>query len=185
MKQRNMYRRSFHVKATRSRKCGKRRYRSSIEAKIALADIQMKDSTNRAKQELRTYYCKHCSGWHLTSKPYREHEHHANADNPVNHRRSVHSDNGTVNRSEQQDTHAEPVDAGTVDTVQPQRHESRHTAGCAPLPSMVSKRIGSGLHVEPVIASEETEEQYVIVETADADTTIADAEHNGTVEAAN
>lgn len=50
-------------------RCAKRRYRSQIEAKIRLADIQLKDQRrNRSKAEKRAYFCQACRGWHLTSK---------------------------------------------------------------------------------------------------------------------
>lgn len=52
-------------------KSGKTRYRDEIGAKLALARIQHKDSSGRAKQERRVYLCPLCRGWHLTSKKAR------------------------------------------------------------------------------------------------------------------
>ena len=48
---------------------GKIRYRSDIDAKIVLSEIQHKDSSRRPKIETKVYNCPHCKGWHLTSKP--------------------------------------------------------------------------------------------------------------------
>lgn len=152
MKQRNMYRRSFHVKATKSRKCGKRRYRSSIEAKIALADIHMKDSSTRSKQEMRAYYCRACNGWHLTSKPYRARpadDTGARVDT-VNNAHTVRNA-GTVNS----------VDGGVhADSAGSVRSADRGARGSAPLPSMLAGRMGHGLHVDPV----DTGDEKVMVE---------------------
>lgn len=63
-------RRTLHAKSSKSRTCGKKRYYSMLEAKLALADLERKDSTRRGKQERRAYYCKFCKGYHLTSQPF-------------------------------------------------------------------------------------------------------------------
>ena len=52
-------------------KCKKRRYRDSIAAKLALTQVSAKDH-RRIKTEKRIYYCRLCSGYHLTSVPLRE-----------------------------------------------------------------------------------------------------------------
>lgn len=137
MKQRNMYRRSFHVKATKSRKCGKRRYRSSIEAKIALADIHMKDSSTRSKQEMRAYYCRACNGWHLTSKPYRARTRSAMDTRVDNDNTAGTVDNGSRVDNADKCTRVSSVDSGSHGEP-------------VPLPSMLVERMGHGLHVDPV-----------------------------------
>lgn len=48
--------------------CSKRRYRSEIDAKIALAKIQWQDKSRREKIETRVYKCPKCRGFHLTSR---------------------------------------------------------------------------------------------------------------------
>lgn len=52
------------------RKCesGKWRYRTEIDAKLALADIQHRDSSTRLHMEQRAYRCTECRGWHLTHR---------------------------------------------------------------------------------------------------------------------
>lgn len=47
----------------------KRRYRDEIAAKLALANIQAKDSPKRPKTEQRAYPCG--GHWHLTSEERR------------------------------------------------------------------------------------------------------------------
>ena len=48
--------------------CGKRRYRSEIDAKIALTRIaRTGDDSRRDKTPRRAYRCGTCKGWHLTS----------------------------------------------------------------------------------------------------------------------
>lgn len=49
-------------------RCTKRRYRSRVDALLALARIQYRDSSNRDKREQRAYRCSRCFGWHLTSR---------------------------------------------------------------------------------------------------------------------
>lgn len=56
---------------TDPRRCAKTRYRTRIDALIALARIQRRDNPKRSKTETRPYRCGRCHGWHLTSKPYR------------------------------------------------------------------------------------------------------------------
>lgn len=48
-------------------KCAKRRYRSEIDAMIALSNAG-NSHDGRAKTEVRCYRCPKCGGWHLTSK---------------------------------------------------------------------------------------------------------------------
>jgi hypothetical protein len=45
-------------------KCGKVRYRTEVDAKMALAYRSWKD-----KGEVRAYRHSKCGGWHLTSQP--------------------------------------------------------------------------------------------------------------------
>jgi hypothetical protein len=47
--------------------CTKRRYRSEIDAMIALSNAGNRHD-GRAKTESRAYRCPDCKGWHLTSK---------------------------------------------------------------------------------------------------------------------
>lgn len=49
-------------------KCPKRRYRSRVDALIAMSSIQGRDNSTRSKSERRAYKCPQCRGWHLTSK---------------------------------------------------------------------------------------------------------------------
>jgi hypothetical protein len=44
------------------------RYKSRIDALLALATIQRQDSSRRESEEKRAYRCKRCYGWHLTSR---------------------------------------------------------------------------------------------------------------------
>lgn len=50
--------------------CGKRRYRTEIDAKIALASCQRvtRGPERRYAIERRHYHCPRCKGWHLTSQ---------------------------------------------------------------------------------------------------------------------
>ena len=48
--------------------CHKRRYRSRVDALLALATIQARDDTRRGKTESRAYRCPDCRRWHLTSQ---------------------------------------------------------------------------------------------------------------------
>src|SRR6478735_5334226 len=57
------------TKGTGPARCTKWRYRSRVDALLALARIQYRDSSNRDKQEQRAYRCTRCFGWHLTSRP--------------------------------------------------------------------------------------------------------------------
>lgn len=47
-------------------KCPKVRYRSKLDAKIALSRTQQSRASKR--EEARVYHCPNCKGWHLTSK---------------------------------------------------------------------------------------------------------------------
>lgn len=52
-------------------KCKKRRYKDQIGAKLAMASTSHKDH-RRNKNEIRSYRCYKCKGYHLTSQPYKE-----------------------------------------------------------------------------------------------------------------
>jgi hypothetical protein len=47
---------------------GKRRFRDSIAAKIALASTQQ--ARHGRRNETRVYRCPSCAGWHLSSKSW-------------------------------------------------------------------------------------------------------------------
>lgn len=51
------------------RKCPSRKkvYSSEIAAKIAMAEIYWRDSSDRLKMEQRAYRCPQCGGFHLTA----------------------------------------------------------------------------------------------------------------------
>lgn len=49
-------------------RCAKVRYRTELDAKIALANTQHRDNPKRAKTEKRAYWCHICHAYHLTSK---------------------------------------------------------------------------------------------------------------------
>ena len=49
--------------------CTKRKFRDEIAAKLALANVQHRDSSQRPKCESRAYYHPVCKRWHLTSMP--------------------------------------------------------------------------------------------------------------------
>lgn len=56
--------------ANTSRICGKVRFRTELDAKIALAGTQrQRRGRARTKEEKRYYRCPQCHGYHLTSKP--------------------------------------------------------------------------------------------------------------------
>lgn len=46
--------------------CRKIRFRTELEAKIALPRSQFKQSSKR--EECRVYRCPNCHGWHMTSR---------------------------------------------------------------------------------------------------------------------
>jgi hypothetical protein len=48
--------------------CGKTRYRTSTQARIALEAIR-RDPDKRAVRPCRSYACPYCHGWHLTHEP--------------------------------------------------------------------------------------------------------------------
>lgn len=56
------------------RKCVKRRFKDEIAAKLALANIQKTDGSNREAKEVRVYEHRRSNGgcgfWHTTSQPY-------------------------------------------------------------------------------------------------------------------
>lgn len=48
--------------------CPKIRYRTRLDAQLALARCALGESRGNARrQEVRTYRCPRCGGWHLTS----------------------------------------------------------------------------------------------------------------------
>lgn len=48
---------------------GKARFRTQLDAKLALMRIsRMRDDSRQEKRPVRCYRC-HCGGWHLTSWP--------------------------------------------------------------------------------------------------------------------
>lgn len=51
-----------------TKRCTKRRFKTDVDAKIAMAKIQWKDKPSRLKMEQRVYLCPSCKGYHLTSK---------------------------------------------------------------------------------------------------------------------
>ena len=53
------------------RSCRKRRYRTKVDALIAMANIQYKDKRAHGHVEQRAYYHHACRAWHLTSQPHR------------------------------------------------------------------------------------------------------------------
>lgn len=59
-------------KWTKTKSCGKTRYRDNTEAITALHKIQSRSITHpdssRTVQPVRAYWCHLCLGWHLTSK---------------------------------------------------------------------------------------------------------------------
>ena len=58
-----------HEKKTRS--CGKVRFRTELDAKIALSGARrQRRGSTQAKDVRRYYLCPQCHGYHLTSKPY-------------------------------------------------------------------------------------------------------------------
>lgn len=50
--------------------CGdKRRFRSKLDAQMALARIRGRTENESHDIPTRAYRCPHCKGWHLTSQP--------------------------------------------------------------------------------------------------------------------
>lgn len=59
------------------RRCSKIRYRTRVDAQIALASARRKAVLGRGptadkRREERTYRCPRCRGWHLTSATLEE-----------------------------------------------------------------------------------------------------------------
>lgn len=48
--------------------CGKRIF-TKKDAEVALKRVAK--SRNKRRKEIRSYYCKLCNGWHLTSQEYK------------------------------------------------------------------------------------------------------------------
>lgn len=57
------------MRTSRCAKSGKVRYRTLLDAKIALADTHRNPKSKR--DEKRYYRCPYCDGWHLTSKEWK------------------------------------------------------------------------------------------------------------------
>lgn len=57
------------MRTSRCAKSGKVRYRTSLDAKIALAKTHR--SRKPKRDEKRYYRCPYCDGWHLTSKEWK------------------------------------------------------------------------------------------------------------------
>lgn len=53
--------------AATCRPTGKIRYRTHLDAKLALLRTTRNTDSRRAKDEKRAYSCPDCRGWHLTS----------------------------------------------------------------------------------------------------------------------
>ena len=53
------------------KKCNKVKYRTEVDAKIALAKVRWQDKPHRDSMEQRVYRCHICKKFHLTSKPLR------------------------------------------------------------------------------------------------------------------
>lgn len=51
------------------KRTGKVRFRDKLDAEIFLSIATSKNSNRR--QETRVYFCKHCSGYHVTSQSMR------------------------------------------------------------------------------------------------------------------
>ena len=50
-------------------RCRKRRFRTRIDAQMALLRTQAKADRGHPRRHERRYYrCPHCAGWHLTSR---------------------------------------------------------------------------------------------------------------------
>ena len=60
--------------------CGKVRFPDHAAAVAALHDaatqrhFAAQDGTTTRRREIRSYSCKECKGWHLTSKPHQRNE---------------------------------------------------------------------------------------------------------------
>ena len=55
------------MKVGKCAKNGKLRYRSELDAKLALLDCSGRRASSR-REEKAVYQCPFCRGWHLTSK---------------------------------------------------------------------------------------------------------------------
>lgn len=55
-------------------KCAKVRYRTEIDAKIALSRAETTGArrSDEKRKEARAYRCPRCNGWHLTSQARRK-----------------------------------------------------------------------------------------------------------------
>lgn len=63
-------------------KCGKRRYRTELDAKIALWSTS-KARNEEKRKENRHYYHKACKGWHITSMTQEEYDAQVNSSERV------------------------------------------------------------------------------------------------------
>lgn len=57
----------------RNRRFGKRRFGDNVSALLDMDRIQRKHDADRDSIPCRTYVCRLCNGFHLTSKPERTH----------------------------------------------------------------------------------------------------------------
>jgi len=60
------------VKRAGSCESGKFRYRTELDAKIGMSNLQFKETMGDVRRaEKRAYFCSSCRGWHLTSQAKR------------------------------------------------------------------------------------------------------------------
>ena len=50
------------------KKCAKKKFKTRLDALIALSNIQRIDNPARPRMERRAYQCPICGKWHLTSQ---------------------------------------------------------------------------------------------------------------------
>ena len=48
--------------------CKKRKFKTKIDAMLALASARWNGQTHGNRNEVRVYHCPICNAWHLTSK---------------------------------------------------------------------------------------------------------------------
>lgn len=69
-----MRRKPLHVDKTKKkcRRTGKVKWRSELDARMAMANIDFKMRSANRDKEIRAYQCPFCEFWHLTHQPLRE-----------------------------------------------------------------------------------------------------------------
>lgn len=69
-----MHRRPLKVNKTKHKchKTGKVKWRTELDARMALANIDYKMRASTKNKEQRPYRCPFCEYWHLTHQPLRE-----------------------------------------------------------------------------------------------------------------